>query len=125
MQAQNVTSGVCGVFSIVRCIRKDEGYLTGLGTDKPHHLLLATDFSARCDRAQDRAVQLALQWNARLTAVHALGATDVPNDLLSRQGRPNAVERAKRLLEEEFAAIEGLRASVHVEQANPKTAFST
>ncbi len=94
--------------------------MTGLGTDKPHHLLLATDFSARCDRAQDRAVQLALQWNARLTAVHALGATDVPNDLLSRQGRPNAVERAKRLLEEEFAAIEGLRASVHVEQGKPK-----
>ena len=94
--------------------------MTGSGTEKLHHLLLATDFSARCDRAQDRAVQLALQWDARLTAVHAIDATDVPNDLPSRQGRPNAVERAKRLLEEEFAATEGLRASVHVEQGKPK-----
>lgn len=94
--------------------------MTGSGMDKPDHLLLATDFSARCDRAQDRAVQLALQWDARLTAVHAVDATDVPNDLPSRQGRPNAVERAKRLLEEEFAATEGLRASVHVEHGKPK-----
>ena len=32
----------------------------------PKTLLLATDRSARCDRALDRAIQLARQWNARL-----------------------------------------------------------
>ncbi len=32
-------------------------------------ILLATDLSARCDRALDRAVQLARQWKARLVAV--------------------------------------------------------
>src|SRR5690606_25994034 len=32
----------------------------------PKTILLATDRSARCDRALDRAVQLARQWNARL-----------------------------------------------------------
>lgn len=35
-------------------------------------VLLATDVSARCDRAFDRAAQLATQWSGRLIAVHAL-----------------------------------------------------
>lgn len=35
----------------------------------PGTILLATDLSARCDRALDRAVQLARQWKARLVAV--------------------------------------------------------
>lgn len=35
----------------------------------PGTILLATDLSARCDRALDRAVQLARQWQARLVAV--------------------------------------------------------
>ncbi|HRN60533.1 MAG TPA: universal stress protein [Chiayiivirga sp.] len=35
----------------------------------PSTILLATDLSARCDRALDRAVQLARQWQARLVAV--------------------------------------------------------
>lgn len=35
----------------------------------PHTILLATDMSARCDRALDRAVQLARQWQARLVTL--------------------------------------------------------
>lgn len=35
----------------------------------PHTILLATDLGARCDRALDRAVQLARQWRARLIAL--------------------------------------------------------
>lgn len=35
----------------------------------PRAILLATDLSSRCDRALDRAVFLALQWNARLVAL--------------------------------------------------------
>lgn len=38
----------------------------------PKKILLATDLSARSDRALDRAVQLARQWDANLTIVHAL-----------------------------------------------------
>jgi len=38
----------------------------------PQKLLLATDLSARCDRASDRAALLATQWRARLTIAHAL-----------------------------------------------------
>lgn len=38
----------------------------------PKKILLATDLSARSDRALDRAAQLARQWNAKLIIVHAL-----------------------------------------------------
>lgn len=38
----------------------------------PGQILLATDLSARCDRALDRACALAAGWGARLTVVHAL-----------------------------------------------------
>lgn len=38
----------------------------------PRKILLATDLSARSDRALDRAAQLASQWKAALVAVHAL-----------------------------------------------------
>ncbi len=38
----------------------------------PGCVLLATDLSGRCDRALDRAAQLAADWGARLVVVHAL-----------------------------------------------------
>ena len=40
----------------------------------PHTILLATDMSARCDRALDRAVQLARQWQARLVTLTVVDA---------------------------------------------------
>jgi nucleotide-binding universal stress UspA family protein len=82
----------------------------------PSHLLLATDFGARTDRAQDRAVQLALQWNASLTAVHAIDEVTVTDDQSPLEARRTAAHRNAGLLQEEFAAIEGLRASVRVEE---------
>ena len=42
----------------------------------PRKILLATDLSARCDRAMDRAAALAKAWQAELLAVHALEQTD-------------------------------------------------
>lgn len=38
---------------------------------RPRKVLVATDFSARSDRALDRAVQLSVQWQAPLLVVHA------------------------------------------------------
>lgn len=38
----------------------------------PKKILFATDLSARCDRALDRAAALAVAWHAELVAVHAL-----------------------------------------------------
>lgn len=38
----------------------------------PRRILLATDLSCRCDRALDRAVELARGWRTELVVVHAL-----------------------------------------------------
>lgn len=38
----------------------------------PRRIILATDLSARCDRALDRAAALASAWQAELIALHAL-----------------------------------------------------
>lgn len=38
----------------------------------PGHILLATDLSPRCDRALDRAAQLAVEWKAELIALNVL-----------------------------------------------------
>ena len=50
----------------------------------PRKILLATDLSARCDRALDRAASLAAEWNAELLAVHAL---EQPEDVLAPEAR--------------------------------------
>lgn len=44
----------------------------GSTTNPPRRILLGTDLSARCDRALDRATQLARQWQVPLLVVHAL-----------------------------------------------------
>lgn len=44
----------------------------------PHHLLLATNLSARCDRALDRAAQLANEWHAELVALNVLDPASSP-----------------------------------------------
>lgn len=95
---------------------------TELSTFKrpPNHLLLATDFSARTDRAQDRAVQLALQWNASLTAIHAIDVALMTDDPSPIEALRTATRRNAHLLQEEFAAIEGLRASVRVAEGKPR-----
>lgn len=53
----------------------------------PKKILLATDLSGRGDRALDRAVELARQWDAELTVVHALGKDGL--DLPEYQGLPS------------------------------------
>jgi nucleotide-binding universal stress UspA family protein len=46
----------------------------------PRSILLATDLSARSDRALDRAVMLARQWQSRLTVLHVLEDARVSSD---------------------------------------------
>ena len=40
--------------------------------ERPEAILIATDLSARCDRALDRAVMLAEAWQARLVVLHVI-----------------------------------------------------
>lgn len=82
----------------------------------PSHIVFATDFSARTDRAQDRAVQLAVRWNASLTAVHALSDVNLTDDTSLRDAYRTAATRNADLLREELACTEGLRSSVIVEE---------
>lgn len=49
----------------------------------PHRLLLATDLSERCDRALDRAAQLAHEWHAELVALHVLDPAASPDQALA------------------------------------------
>jgi nucleotide-binding universal stress UspA family protein len=52
----------------------------------PHRLLLATDLSARCDRALDRAAQLTHEWQAELLALHVLDPAASPDQALAWAG---------------------------------------
>ena len=64
-----------------------------MGRLNPRHIILATDFSARCDRPQNRAVQLAIEWNASLTAVHALSDMGLTNHPSLREAYRTAAMR--------------------------------
>ena len=64
------------------------------------HILLATDFSARSDRAMRRATMLARRHEAVLTLAHVVD-DDLPADLLRAQ-----VAAAQPLLEQSAATIE-------------------
>jgi nucleotide-binding universal stress UspA family protein len=52
-------------------------------SDKPSRILLATDLSSRCDRALDRAAQLAEQWQAELVALNILESSQAPDMALT------------------------------------------
>lgn len=71
-----------------------------LTAERPRRLLLATDLSARSDRALDRATQLANQWNAELIVVHALEEPPVSDAVPSwhrrADGRATAEARARQ-----------------------------
>ncbi|NKE44230.1 universal stress protein [Roseomonas frigidaquae] len=62
----------------------------------PRTILLATDLSSRCDRAQDRAILLAKGWAARLCILHVMPVEE-PADLPSwRRDRSGAAARAEQ-----------------------------
>ncbi|MGZ2383873.1 universal stress protein [Rhizobium leguminosarum] len=87
----------------------------------PSHIVFATDFTARCDRAQDRAVQLAIEWSASLTAVHAIDDAGIAANASIRHAHQIAARRKAKRLREDLAGIEGLRSSVLVKSGRPAT----
>lgn len=62
------------------------------GRALPRTVVLATDLSARCDRAADRAAWLAKRWAAELVAVNALEPAATAGE--PRSGWPTAAWRA-------------------------------
>lgn len=86
-------------------------------------ILLATDLSARCDRALDRAVQLSEELSAELIAAYIADPADTPRHYLDRSRRswrrlPDPLERVRWRLRRDLSdASENIR--VIVEEGNP------
>ncbi len=50
-------------------------------------VLVATDLSARCDRAVDRAIMLASDWSVRLKVIHVLESGQMPSSAIEEAVR--------------------------------------
>lgn len=90
----------------------------GDGTMIPQTILFPTDFSGRCDRARDRAVQLAGQWGARLVLFHVLNEPDAAALADERRKYEAAAhDRLKAEVQDKTIAVETRLASGSVAQA--------
>lgn len=86
----------------------------------PGRILLATDLTSQCDRALDRALQLAKEWRAELQIVHAVNVEppSVPagvNPLDYLQRHPPARNEVLRLMRRDLGTDE-LGVTVHVDE---------
>lgn len=94
----------------------------------PSSILLATDLSARSDRALDRAVRLAREWRAELviaTVVESLPESS--RDLIEGpgpRGGGSPVERARRRLLNDLGELPG-NVRILVEEGEPAAQIAT
>jgi len=74
----------------------------------PNRLLMATDLSARCDRALDRTAQLARQWQAEILALNVLESSQSPDLALAwAYGKaPDNAAIARRQLQQDLAGAD-------------------
>lgn len=69
-------------------------------------ILLATDLSARCDRALDRAIALSSEWGAQLVVFHALDPDEIDRGALAfYRPQVDLRERARRQLSADIADL--------------------
>lgn len=94
--------------------------MTGSDSMRLQHLTLATNLTARSDRAFDRAVYLARQWNARLLVVHAVeeGKPSVTDEPSWRRGA-DQVLAARLKLQFEYPRLEQVDSAIEVANGNP------
>lgn len=95
-------------------------------SERPRNIVVATDLSARCDRALDRAAQLAQHWQASLTAVHAVEAGALrllaSRDGAGRKSPATPMEVAVARLRAELSA-QGVQAEARVVEGDPAHAL--
>lgn len=90
---------------------------------RPRKILLATDMSCRCDRALDRAVQLAEEWEAELIAAYVIDPVETRQFRFDRtpaswRRLPSPVDRMKwRLRRDLGIAADTIR--ILVEEGEP------
>ncbi len=90
----------------------------------PKKILLATDLSPRSDRAQDRAVSLAKQFDSELIALHVIesfnenhGIRRIPFLPLPSHNKL-AIKRARQLLHTDIGSVNP-KASIRIEEGEP------
>ena len=84
------------------------------------HITLATDLTARSDRAFERAVSLAQRWKARLLIVHAVEERPRLTDQPSWRRGADAVQAARMKLQWEYPGWESVDTSIDVRIGNPE-----
>ena len=84
------------------------------------HITLATDLTARTDRALDRAVSLARRWNARLLIVHAVEERPRITDEPSWRRGKDAVEAARLKIQFDYPGWEGIDTAIEVKIGTPQ-----
>lgn len=72
----------------------------------PRHILLATDLSSRSDRALDRAVRLAREWDARLVVLTVVEPepAEAPTSVLSRASGLSGGTARRAMVEQRLRA---------------------
>ena len=85
----------------------------------PRRILLATDLSARCDRALDRAAQLARQWQVPLLVVHAMASEST--DLWLFDDAPPAMDAMQLIRQRIENDLRGdvAELDIHVQEGAP------
>ena len=82
----------------------------------PSRIVMATDLSARCDRALDRAAQLARSWDSELLAVNVLDPTASPQQTLAwvdGQSDEGLARLAQKQLARDMSAVD-VNASIRI-----------
>jgi len=82
----------------------------------PDRLLLATDLSVRCDRALDRAAQLAGEWHAEMIALNVLDPAATPDQALawaSGASEEQLLQVAREQLRRDIADVK-IPATLHI-----------
>ncbi len=88
---------------------------------RPRAILLATDLSARCDRALDRAALLAKEWDARLVVVHVVeagGRGDGMSDTASEEPGADPVRLVRQQLVRDVGEV-AETATLVIEEGQP------
>lgn len=85
----------------------------------PSTILLATDLSCRCDRALDRAAQLAAEWSAKLVVVHALEQPQPVSNAPSWRSTDDPRSIAKRRIAADLSHARSLDLHLVVERGEP------
>lgn len=91
----------------------------------PVSILLATDLSVRCDRALDRAAQLASEWQAMLVGVNVLETAQAPDLVLGWVGAQDDTDLARfaeQQLQDDLSGLD-VRVRLRIERGEPVQAI--